>query len=465
MLIGAQGRLVDRYLDCLKAVNLVKPFKGQNVIHAPFAPPHHVIGARRMLYFFLSKEISYDSLRKSWAFHPRGLQLTNTPKLPPSYTIVPIHEWRSLDELPNFPAGSLVRIHAAGLYHNALGYVIGASRNQANECALVAVLPKVKYPDIQCFDEGKRDSNPPPKKRSKMESPSHHPQIFDPTRLRIRKPGHKSGPIAYSRDLYATIYDDGFQRFFKTKFPDIESNGLIHRFNLIDFTWLVRQHEADFPVVEQSDSRLQPANMQITLKTPPVYHYRGHFYYLGMQILPIYQRSSLAVNHVYQLDEILPFVEARLAPEVFNPLLSQMHWKAGDKLIDVAQTDKYPFYSIQRVRLEEGVVVGHLFLTSREESDAVDAQASGVLVNVDRLPHECALSTFRLRLLLGDHVKVIAGEHRAICGTVIDLFSDGDYTRIIPYGGEADESVSDFRAFMNLLLTYVIIVVYSVLVA
>jgi hypothetical protein len=415
----------------LRAVNSVKPFNGQNIIHAPFAPLHHVRQAWRKVYFFLSKEVSYDSLRKSWAFQPAGLRHTNTPRLPLSYTIVPINEWNSFAPA-TISAGSLVRIHAAGLYRNALGYVIGASTNQANECALVAVLPKVEYPNIPLFAENERDSNPPPKKRNKIESPSHHPQLFDPTRLRIRKQRHA---LRQSRDLYTTIYEDGFQRFFKNKFPDIQSNGETHMFDLDGFTWLVRQREGDTVVTEQS-------SMEIIPKTPPLYHYRGHLYYLGMRILPIYQRSSITVNHRFEIDEVLPFVEARLASDVFDPLFSQMHWKRGDKLVDAVQSTEYPFYRIHRVNLEEGVVVAHLVLTREDKEDAQELKSSGIPVDVNRLPHEYTLSALRLRLVVGDHVKVIAGAHKGTCGVIVDLLVEERYVRIIPYGGENDQNVS-----------------------
>ena len=103
--------------------------------------------------------------------------------------------------------------------------------------------------------------------------------------------------------------------------------------------------------------------MEIDPKTPPVYCYRGHFYYLGMRILPFYQWSSLAVNHLFQFNEILPFVEAHPAPNIFDLLLSQLHWKRGDKLADVMQTTEYPFYWIHRVDLVEGVIIAHMVLS------------------------------------------------------------------------------------------------------
>ena len=152
----------------------MEPFKGREIIHSPFAPPHHALQTRHKVYFFLSKEVSYDSLRKSRAFQPAGLPHTNTPRLPLSYTIVPINEWNSFTSAAT-SAGSFVRIRDTGLYRNAFGYVIGASRNQTNECAFVAVLPKVKYPTIPTFAGTERDTNPPPKKKARS---SLHPSTL-----------------------------------------------------------------------------------------------------------------------------------------------------------------------------------------------------------------------------------------------------------------------------------------------
>ena len=284
-LILIKEKLTDSYIDSLEAINSTEPFRGWDIIHAPFAPLHHTLQTRCKIYFYLSKVVSYDSLRKSQAFWPTGLQHTNTPGLPLSYATIPINEW-NLFTSTTISAGSLVRINDVGLYRNVLGYVIGASRNIANECAFVAVLPKVKYPNIPFFAENEQDSNPPPKKRGKIESSSPHPQLFDSTHLHIHKPRH---PMTQSCDLYATLYNDGFQCFFKNKFPDIESNGETCVFNLDDFTWLVRQQEIDSVVAKQSSSMLQMTSVEVVPKTPPVYHYRRHFYYLGMWILPIYQ--------------------------------------------------------------------------------------------------------------------------------------------------------------------------------
>ena len=167
-----------------------------------------------------------------------------------------------------------------------------------------------------------------------------------------------------------------------------------YQLNLDDFSFRVRQRKVDYAVTNESSSRLQSMNMEIINKTPPVYHYRRHLYYLGVRIIPIFQCSSLALNHLFQVDEVLPFVESRLAPDVFDPIISQMHWKRGDKLVDVAQNAEYPFYRIHRVDIEEGVVVAHLVLMQGDKEDAQELWSSGVQVNINRLPHEYTLSAF-----------------------------------------------------------------------
>ena len=64
--------------------------------------------------------------------------------------------WQNSVILP----GSLVRIHATGLYWNKLGYIIGASSNPQNKCALVDVVPIIAYPTNQSIYA----ASPPPKR-------------------------------------------------------------------------------------------------------------------------------------------------------------------------------------------------------------------------------------------------------------------------------------------------------------
>ena len=192
--------------------------------------------------------------------------------------------------------------------------------------------------------------------------------------------------------------------------------------------------------------------MEIDPKTPPVYCYRGHFYYLGMRILPFYQWSSLAVNHLFQFNEILPFVEAHPAPNIFDLLLSQLHWKRGDKLADVMQTTEYPFYRIHRVDLVEGVIIAHMVLSWEDEQDAHELKASSSLVNFSCLPQEYALFGFQLRLVVSNLVRVTAGTHKGTSSVVLDLLVEEGYVQIIPHGGKNDQNVSWFHFVINSLL-------------
>ena len=135
-----------------------------------------------------------------------------TIKLPPSYTIMPLSNWTSFT-LTALPTGSLVWICATGIYHGALGFVISASINLVYECALVAVIPKIKYPDICHPTEDEHHGAPtkqltkirfhtdhpnsPPKKCTKIKSPNH-PNLFDLKCLLICDPHNKGSSSSMS---------------------------------------------------------------------------------------------------------------------------------------------------------------------------------------------------------------------------------------------------------------------------
>ena len=184
----------------------------------------------------MSKGISYDTIRNLSVFHPGGLTSGSyvvTPKLPPSYTIVPLSDWGSFTSAA-LPTGSLVHIHATGTYDDALGYVIGASTNPDNECTLIAVVPKIKYPDIHYIMEDQHHVIHPLRKCTKIESPSNHPQLFNPNCLFIQGPKDKTPSLS---DVHTVVYDNSFHLFFKTRFLSIYTDGVEHRLNLDNFSF------------------------------------------------------------------------------------------------------------------------------------------------------------------------------------------------------------------------------------
>ena len=286
------------------------------------------------------------------------------------------------------PTSSLVYIHAAGTYKGALGYVIGASTNPANACAIIAVVPKIKCPNIHYLSEDQHHVILPQRKHTKLKSSSYHPHLFDLSHLLIRELNDK---ISLSSDIHTVVYDNGFQCYFKTRFPSIHTDSMEHQLNLDNFLFQVHQHKSDYAVTNKLSSRLKGMNVEIIGRTSPVYRYCGHLYYLGFHIILIFQCLSLALNHHFQVDKVLPFVKSHLAPGVFNPIISWMHWKRGDKLVDVTQNAKYPFYCIHRVGMEEGVMVAHLVLMQGDKEDAQELWSSGVHVDINCLPHEYTL--------------------------------------------------------------------------
>lgn len=478
-LFVTQARLADDYIERLNAVNASLLLPGGPAVLAPFAPSHHVYrdstlsSRRRKLYFYLASDISYTALRncspfQSLAFDKpiNGSAYTVTPQLPATYTIVPKSEWHLLDtrgplfgwksfEPNRYPAGSLVRVRAPGTYFNSLGYVIGASDNRTNECALVAVVPSVAYPDSSVLDHRDPDAMPPSKKQRRNTPPklpkptrrSHPPQLFSADKVLHRPHEPQSQQTyPYPSDYYAVDFAGAsynLQRFFQEQCSDCEVNEETYEWRIDDFSWAVRQEEVtsvpkEVMVRREPSAREMehgaetfefPATKLVTTTTAPtIYRYCGHIYYLGLRIVPIYRRASLTFNQIFQPHEILPFVEARLAPSIFDPLISQMHWKRGDKIIETASGSHYPYYAILSVDLVEGTVITH-------QVESVDDQD-----HAGKVPLEFTMSSVRLRVVAGDHIQVIAGNLKGQCGTVLRV--DLDMVYVMPYGSNPQNQAS-----------------------
>ena len=440
-------------MTLLLAINSASEFGHQQVVHAAFAPPQHILRAstlssrRRKVYFCVSKGISYYTLSAAKVFNPPPYHgdapsYVLTPRLPPSYTIIPPEEWMSSTPRNGYlpwqnsiiPPGSLVRIRAIGRYWNRLGYVIGASNNPQNECALVAVVPIIIYPT----NHATRNISPPAKRRklntSKI-SDNHQvaprtPWLFTPHLLQSRL--LTENVPEGSHHCRVTTYEEAaedLQQFFSGQFPDRHSDSITYKMEFDGFSWAVRRYGKS---VTDMPNAKEPAT-DVLQKAMPIQRYRGHFYYFGMRIVPIYRSAALTFNHILEPDEVLPFVEARIAPTFFDPLISQMHWKQRDKLVDVVQQEwhRYPFYRIHIVDVVGGTVVAHQVQSPENKKDAMECHADGLLVDANRLPYEYAISNFWLRLVTGDHVRVIAGENKGRCGTV--LFTEEYIADIVPY--------------------------------
>ena len=187
------------------------------------------------------------------------------------------------------------------------------------------------------------------------------------------------------------------------------------------FSWAVWQYGksvADMPNAKELTT-------DVLQKAMAIHRYRGHFYYFRMRIVPIYQSAAVTFNHILKPDKVVLFIEVHLTPNIFDPLISQMHWKRHDKLIDVMQQEfrRYPFYRIHTVDVVRGTVVAHQVQSPKDKEDTMECHVDGLSIDANHLPYEYVILNFRLRLVTGDHVRVIASENEGQCGTF--LFTGG----------------------------------------
>ena len=248
-----------------------------------------------------------------------------TPRLPLLYTIIPPKEWMSSTPQNGYLPwqnsvilpGSLVHICATGLYWNKLSYIIGASHNPQKVCALVTVVPIITYPTKHTTH-----TTSPPLKRHKLNTSqaSHNCQVtpltlwlFTSHLIESRQPT-KIAPKG-SHHHFVTIYNaaEDFQQFFSGQFPDHQSGSITYKMELNEFSWAVQWYRKS--VADMTSAKEPTAD--ILQKAMPIYHYRGHFYYFGMWIVPIYQSVALNFNHILEPGEVFPFVEACLVPLFF----------------------------------------------------------------------------------------------------------------------------------------------------
>ena len=79
--------------------------------------------------------------------------------------------------------------------------------------------------------------------------------------------------------------------------------------------------------------------------------------------MPIYCYASVdCVMISYSKEELVPFIKAQLFPSIFEWLLSQLHWKKGDKVVEVSyyEPDHHMHeaivFKIDEVMMQQGIV-------------------------------------------------------------------------------------------------------------
>jgi len=132
-----------------------------------------------------------------------------------------------------------------------------------------------------------------------------------------------------------------------------------------------------------------------------IYQFGGQVFYRGLLILPIYSYGVVERVTVPPVDQVIPFTESNIDPVHINRLLSQLHWRIGDR---VARADG--LYELQDIQMDIGLAA--CILIAKTNS----ATASMVQLFC---PNE-----LRRKFLAGDDVVVVAGLHKGLTGSVLN---------------------------------------------
>lgn len=444
-----QASLADEYVRLLEC---------STHIHYAFAPAHHVTQSststtpRRFVYMVTSKDVSYSDIRSSPPFSPVGPSGVANPaykfnvplKLPQSYT----RQWTKWRLPKPIRPGSLATLRLAGDYNKSLAYVIGASLDPYNECAVVAVVPRLSYPPAKPVPSSLDFGGLPPTKKQKS-------LLASTAQGHTSKGKHTARPrprlglfAAHLLESVTTHWSPGgdlglfFSRRFKpatlrTSSRHGKSTQATASMDFSDFEWSVRRtgpEPWDFPEDRQlpPTDNGRPQRYNDHNKQLPVREYKGHYYYCGMRIIPVYRQRELDRSHTFDIQEILPFVESRIEPNFFDPFLSFLHWKTGDKVIRKTPQDHFCFHVIKEVLTEKHSFVGDLVTLPKVNGPQTQA-TTPELEDTRSLENPLDARKFRLMLRPFDHVAVIAGVHKNRKGTIILVEDDTDTASIEPY--------------------------------
>jgi len=290
--------------------------------------------------------------------------------------------WSSTDWLPwvqrDIPPRSWVRISKRGLpYSGDLAYVVGSARG--SDALLVAVVPRIRN-DVVEHEEGKRKRGKQPKltRRRKTKAPS---ALFDLDAMVTRHGQSAVHPQPFrGTQGFITVFADKFANQVVTRDPD-NNEQVVSRvpLDLADFEW------ANIPTSEQI-----------------AYQFKGHLFYHGLLILAVYSYGIVQEVKVPPVFELIPFAESWIDSVHINPLLSQLHWQAGDRVShgDIS-------YKLHDIQIESGSAsVVSIYLPTGETT-----RPSPLI----QLP----LKELRRDFLSGDGVAVVAGSHKGLTGSVL----------------------------------------------
>jgi len=290
---------------------------------------------------------------------------------------IPRKEWASFEAtlfLPgtihNIPPKSWVRITKVHLpYSEDLAYVVGSSAK--TDDMLIAVVPRIPSTTRR------------PKKRFSGRNKLEAAKFFDPDvmTLRFGREAVTAHAINDWRD-FITLCEGRYAEKVSTRNPD--TNEVV--------TTRVPLDLSSFSVVD----------------IPPqvsIYEFDGQLFYCGLLLLPIYAYRTVERVQVPPIDQVIPFAESFIDSNRINPLLSQLHWKPGDRVIRGGE-----LYELAEIQLAARSVSA--FEIQHLQSEEAAPNPTPILLPMNEL---------RRKFLPGDGVIVVAGLYKRLEGLVLNV--------------------------------------------
>ena len=364
------------------------------------------------------------------------------------------------------PLYSLVQIQQSGNYSGSLGIVIATSAEFGNENLIVAIVPRIPYPTASLARNSPSPQWSPSHKRQKVD----HRTIGSKGSSASKTKANTSKPLARLFDIahHTTYMGDeppliihGIHK--GTMDEDDPSNSFVNffasqpRFRSVGLS--VSNKYGQKNIIKKKTFHINSHNLlwvsdcRGVKPTLPVYEFKHNFYWKGVFLMPIYHYSS--VNHAvisYSEEELMLFVKVKIFPRIFGPLLSQLHWKRGDKIIDISHNEwanptfQAIVFKVDKIMMQHCVVwVTPIQLFRPDQQNQTWLSDMGLKQNIDTRQQqllsqdlrtkisnghqECSMITNRLHLAMGDGVRVLAGQFRGLCGYVITL--DPPHLRVL----------------------------------
>jgi ribosomal protein L24 len=309
---------------------------------------------------------------------------------------VPRSEWVTKGSSPLFlpwtrqrvNVRSWVRICQKGSsYCGDLGYVVGSSGT--TDGLFVAVVPRIHHiPRQEGLDKkkGKGKGKRPVRRGDTL-------ALFDPDVMEAR----------FGSDVVKAFGVDDKEDFVSI-FEDKKINHA--PLNVVGFDW------ADLPIF--------PGHY--------VYLFDRQLFYHGLLLMPIFAFATVDVVAIPTSYEITPFVQSSIDPACIDRLVSQLHWRAGDR---VSCGDE--IYVLEDVQLDNGSVLAspHQYHTTEK-------------LHLVQIP----INELQRKFFVGDDVVVLEGVFKGMTGSVLNeedgtlnilTKDDGTYVSIfIKYTSLAD---------------------------